>query len=297
MAADYGQITEITINNDVQTITAAQLVNFSYELVKPANAGDAGAITFVITAKDNVTDPKPNEVTENISIKYDDVSPVVTTSGTNFNIESTVRQSQGLYTFGSLANEDSIVANNTSYAQSGYAYTAFFFKRQYGTTTKLYDVLNSSSLVASTDDDDDVILPSALTQADGLYWYEKAVTRSTTNLNQLTMTDVTGVHENALVKIGGAYYLVTDVSGSTVTIDGYPDSSYETAYVAVAGIIDNTGSRDDGDNMAESVVKTGTSWAWEASVVSSNISDGPIDLVYVVFDKAGNYTENSRSNK
>lgn len=296
LAADDGQITEVTINNDVQTITAAQLVNFSYELVKPANAGDAGAITFVITAKDNVTDPKPNEVTENISIKYDDVSPVVTTSGTNFNIESTVRQSQGLYTFGSLANEDSIVVNNTSYAQSGYAYTAFFFKRQYGTTTKVYDVLNSSSLVASTDNTDvtgSVVLPSALTQADGLYWYEKTVTRDETNLNELTMTDVTGVHTNALVKIGGAYYLVTDVSGSKVTIDGYPDASYETAYVAVAGIIDNTGSRDDGDNMAESVVKTGTSWAWEASVVSSNISDGPIDLVYVVFDKAGNYTENS----
>uniref|UniRef100_UPI0025E28E92 hypothetical protein n=1 Tax=Treponema sp. TaxID=166 RepID=UPI0025E28E92 len=83
-------------------------------------------------------------------------------------------------------------------------------------------------------------------------------------------------------------------------------------YVALAAIVDNTtpensGSEiqsdgyyespayDDGDRMIESVDKSGTSLVWEANICSKNISDGPVELVYVVFDNAGNCVSDSVS--
>ena len=41
--------------------------------------------------------------------------------------------------------------------------------------------------------------------------------------------------------------------------------------------------------MVESVVKNDTTWSWEANICSKNIPDGPIQIHYVVFDKAGNF--------
>ena len=48
-------------------------------------------------------------------------------------------------------------------------------------------------------------------------------------------------------------------------------------------------ANDDGDRMIESVIKNGSTWSWEADICSKNIPDGPIELHYVAFDKAGNY--------
>jgi len=67
--------------------------------------------------------------------------------------------------------------------------------------------------------------------------------------------------------------------------------------------VDNTGSEnvttdstnpstfksgDDGDLMGESVTKSGKTWTWDASIHSDNMPDGPVSLVILAFDEAGN---------
>ena len=285
-ATDDETVTSLVIknkDNNTEVLTTTGTSN-SLSFDCPLNAsGTVGTFSYSITVKDNAN----HSYTEDVVIHYDNKAPELAGSeNTNYNISKIIKQSNGYYKFGSLAKEDAV----DSTAQSGFAYTAFYFMRSYqgnsGEVTKLYDILQSNSLVSEN--------PSSLLFEDGLYWYEKSVSHATSDtLNVLTLDNTEGIHINSLIKTGGAYYLVTDISGSKVTIDGYlsADAKFTTAYVAVAGVIDNTIpeiNRDDGDGMTESVTKTGTSWIWEASVNSKNISDGPVTLVYVVFDKAGN---------
>ena len=49
--------------------------------------------------------------------------------------------------------------------------------------------------------------------------------------------------------------------------------------------------------MPESCIASGSKWTWDATINSKNISDGMVKLHYVVFDKAGNYTELDVSGK
>jgi len=153
----------------------------------------------------------------------------------------------------------------------------------------------------------------------GLYWIKKSVSRDNTNLKVLTVTSAApNIHAGGLVKIGGTMYLISNVTdtaggaGNVITLDGSPLASYTTAYFALANVVNNTvtesetgtlstasgygygyygaPTNDDGDRMIESVKKSGTTWTWEANVCSKNIPDGPIELHYVAFDAAGNYS-------
>lgn len=276
---------------------------FLYPLTK---SGIVGTISFKITASDAV----PNTGEENISIRFDDQAPELTTSGSDYNFNPIIRQDNGFYKFGSVAKEEPV--NNTS--QSGFAYTAFYFMRG----NKLYDILKpkaSSTLSANASATD-----SGFTydENDHLYWYTKTVKARAADINVLTIdssSDMTGIHENGLVKIDGTYYKITGTTSNTFTIDGTPEKSTTTVYVAAAALIDNEAKekakdgitpditdgyyktsdleQDDGDRMVEYVYKSGTSWKWEASVSSKNIADGPVKLIYVVFDQAGNFVPQS----
>ena len=232
------------------------------------------------------------------------------------NINTSIQQNNSWYTFGSVAKEP---ASAEGKKQSGYAYTAFYFTRDNNvanpSTKTLYDVLLSrnnaaidiTGLTIKDLGSETTTTDNTLVKDSGLYWYRKTITRSD-SLNTFTVSNTTGIRVNALVKIGGALYLITDVNGSSVTINGSPEKKYNVGYIAIAGIIDNTTpegsgtniqsdgyyekpSRDDGDRMIESVDKSGTSWTWSASICSRNISDGPVTLHYVVFDNAGNCYE------
>lgn len=138
---------------------------------------------------------------------------------------------------------------------------------------------------------------------------QKIVTLSTPDPN---------VHKGGLAKINGIIYKITDLSddGTEVTLSGKPGSASQALF-AIANVIDNTVSEelpavysrrnkdygfgypdnknwnkyDDGDLMPESFSK-GVNCNWGASINSQNISDGKVELHYVVFDKAGNCTEN-----
>ena len=305
---------------------------FTYPL---ESGSGVGKLTIKVEAEDAVIEGIKNKQEENLVIFYDNQSPDVSKTLTSGIAEGaatiTVKQSDGWYSFGSTASEPAVNSIN----QSGYAYTAFYFRRRYTigstTTTKLYDVLKARD---NAETDISSGLPSDLTYSnpadggDGLYWYHKTATRNATNLNVLTISGASAaenatnaqkkatIRPNSLVKIGGALYLVTDVSGDSVTINGYPDASFTDVYVALAAIVDHTVSEaaptgtnvevladgyykepqfDDGDRMIESVNKNGSDWRWNTNICSKNIPDGPVELVYTVFDNAGNYTVKSIS--
>ena len=221
-----------------------------------------------------------------------------------YNVSPLVQNSDGYYTFGSQVMEESVeVTSNgikTLYNQSGFARVAFYFMRRNSGGAEnnqwLYDIMKDSSRVNVKD-----LGTSGLKFEDGLYWVEKDVTPQADR--NIVEGDFGDVRKGSLVKINGAYYTTTDESTSTqlVLSEELPGDGTAkiTALVAKAQVVDHlvmesavdgTVRNDDGDGMVESVKKTGTTWTWDASVNTKTIEDGPIELHYVVFDDAGNYS-------
>lgn len=220
-----------------------------------------------------------------------------------YNVSPLVQNSDGYYTFGSQVMEESVeVTSNdgikTLYNQSGFARVAFYFMRRNSGGAEnnqwLYDIMKDSSRV-------NVKNLGTFVFEDGLYWVAKRVTPQADR--NIVTGDFGDVRKGSLVKINGAYYTTTDESNSTqlVLSEELPgDGTAEiTALVAKAQVVDHlvmesavdgTVRNDDGDGMVESVKKTGTTWTWDASVNTKTIEDGPIELHYVVFDDAGNYS-------
>ena len=153
--------------------------------------------------------------------------------------------------------------------------------------------------------------------------WAKKVSGTMQKTNEFTASAELGDHVRVggLIEIGGTdatensdgtsgvYMKITAISGNTVTFDGeLTDTSKTTAYFPIAQIVDannsqnttssNTGAnagrfvfdsnKDDGDGMPESFNKSGSNWAWDATIYSNNMPDGPVSLVVLVFDKAGN---------
>lgn len=129
-----------------------------------------------------------------------------------------------------------------------------------------------------------------------------------------SFTDTSGVvrdnvhiHSGGLIYAGGAYGVISEVSGSTVRFKSEAevtdDKNAAVVYFPYAQNVDNTknedirdvtgkvfefNSGDDGDCMPESITSVGTTWTWKATIHSTNIPDGPAQLVVVAFDAAGN---------
>ena len=115
------------------------------------------------------------------------------------------------------------------------------------------------------------------------------------------------IHSGGLIYAGGAYGVISEVDGSTVRFKSEAevtdDKNAAVVYFPYAQNVDNTknedvrdvtgkvfefNSGDDGDCMPESITSVGTTWTWKATIHSTNIPDGPAQLVVVAFDAAGN---------
>lgn len=132
--------------------------------------------------------------------------------------------------------------------------------------------------------------------------------------NKVTVKDdaISGnanIRKGGLVKIGGVYRIIEDVSSDTVTFSPSCSTSYTDVEFVYGMVVDHNGEseksdgsikNDDGDGMLESFTKAGSSYTWDATIKSKNIPDGPIEIHCVVFDAAGNsrhgYTETKVSN-
>ncbi len=319
---EVGPATEKVNQNPSGSANTAE--TFKYKL---GTGSGVGKLTIVIEAADIANEGQnPHTTTKECVINYDNEDPeLLETTAANYNIKSTVQNSNGFYTFGSQVMENP-VGND---AQSGFDYLAFWFEREItGTNGKhvVYDVMRqktqtsgetviNSSEVAWTD----LATFTNAEEARGLKWKSKTVTRSQTELGQLTLTGTdANIHVGGLCMLKGSVYMITSIettgTGSSATttigINGQPEyEASQTAYFAIANVVNNTVeagsgakstadgmygyytqmSNDDGDHMIESVSKQGTTWTWEANINSQNIADGSIVLHYIAFDKAGNF--------
>ena len=286
----------------VTRTTDGKTATFKYKL---DTASGVGECPIEIEAYDATTQEYNSKYT--LTIKYDNQAPVLLMpSETGYNIKADVSQSDSFYTFGSKVKEDAVGGK----AQSGFKRLAFFFMRRIGGNF-VYD-----PMLVKTDPKNKLTIGGSISYDSGLYWKEYGgVSWNAGNPATLTFTTDKNVHTGGLVQANGAIYRiesVTDTGITGITLDaalaGDPGSTVKVALALVVDHLSAEGSvssasletdgyysnanmlNDDGDRMIESVSKNGTVWTWEANICSRNIPDGPIELHYVAFDEAGNYS-------
>ncbi|MCQ2240939.1 Ig-like domain-containing protein [Treponema sp.] len=300
-----------------ETINGVDYHTYRFSVKLDATAkGETGVFSGAI----NASDQAGHQGRSNVTINVDRKAPVILAKGENekYNINPLIQNEDGFYTFGSQVTEEG--------NQAGFERVAFYFMRRNSGESKdkhyLYDIMLDKTENANRTEV--TSLPSDMVFEDGLYWRKQTVTVDNTRtvISGTFNTDVYRV--GSLVKINGSYYIVIDnrTSGSLTLSEKIPGTETSvTGLFAVAQIVDHLtqetagtskltsttggingyfsnninedyvdGDTRLGDFMVESVKKKGATWTWDASVNSKNIPDGPIELHYVVFDAAGNYS-------
>lgn len=290
---------------------------FKYRL---DTSGEVGEVELEFIAEDNAE----HTGKKTIKLKFDNLKPVLETEvSKGYKLNPSVNNTDNFYKMTSAVKED----NKSGNKQSGFDYVAFYFMRRTSGNV-IYDVMESRYQNDDTTVNaaNKITIPSNLANSDwifedGIYWKKLSVTRDNVLLGKLTLNSTdANIHAGGLVKVGGTNYLINSVSGTEISIDGNPPETYTEAYFARGVMVCNNTvtessggtlqssdhgygygyyskpANDDGDRMIESVSNEGTKWTWEASINSKNIPDGPIELHYVAFDKAGNYSVGIMSN-
>ena len=270
--------------------------------------------TIDFSAEENKTGNDTSKATETFSVKYDNKAPVITEKLTDIDTTAItadspldIENSNGVYPFGGKATEDKV----NGVAQTGLDRIAFYFTRNItGQTTTVFDPMlrprrnADGTLVANGNAINYSELNGGVLE-DGLYW--KSVNVSAVNNASITVESVPSfVHKGGLAKVNGVIYRIEGATGTVISLSGAPGDATSVKF-AVANVVDNPtvesegsaritadygwgyysdGSYDDGDYMVEALNADNNSW--EVSINSRNISDGPVTLNYVVFDKAGN---------
>ena len=199
------------------------------------------------------------------------------------------------------------IASRVQEADSGFSSAVFYFTRGYKntdgtTTTRVFNVseeygtdrtLNRTDISSSKADGDVYINDEGLAVL-----YKTGVTRDADNTVSFDgLSSNKNIRKAGLVKIGGSYHKILDITGDAVTFEGECSTGFTEAEFVYGMVVDTndngTGTKDDGDGMAESYSKAGEYWTWDGTVNSANIPDGPITVNVVVFDKAGNFRKGS----
>lgn len=297
---DESGISEVTVSSSVPALNGTLATagwftsesnfgtgNSGYRMSIPITTSGTGSLSFTITATDN-SDPKlSSSIT--ININYDNEAPTLNA----YTGATPVVQSNKVYSLVSSVNE----------AGSGFDKLAFYFERNVATNSldRIYNPME-----ARTGDANRTYL-NTLTTVEGLPALQiTGATRGTDR--SLTSGSIVGnynVRKGGLVNIGGIWQNIISVNygSGTITWADAVDVSVTSASVAYAMVVNNTtvetpvwtGStltniiNDDGDFMVEAVERSGGLYNWTASIDSTNIPDGPIEIHYVAFDKAGNY--------
>ena len=227
-----------------------------------------------------------------------------------------VKNRAGTYGFYGIVNEASDAAGN----QSGFSRVALYFTRQRpDNKTYIIDPMRTGGAgglenFMETSPAEFETYNAVSASGDGLYWLKgRSFTVSGNNI--LTAATSTALHasirKGGLVKVNGAIYPIdaVDTANKKVTIKGTLQDGTVDAYFAVCQVVDNftqengttkaydaatplaPSSNDDGDQMIEGIIESGTTCTWKAFIDSKLILDGDVKLHFVAFDKAGNAVE------
>jgi hypothetical protein len=212
--------------------------------------------------------------------------------------KNVVENSDGSYTFGDMIKE----------AGSGLAYVVFWFEKggkyysavpQKGSISKIAeDGLAFDGTTVKTDDNLPVLAATvtrpAVTEEKALYKINYTIPTAYTEY----------IRVGSLVKIGGSYHLISEISDSTITLEDEVERNFTSAEFVLAQVVNhqvtegltaisatdapNGVSNDDGDGLAEMVKQSGSNYKWSATIKSDLINDGPATIHVVAFDEAGN---------
>lgn len=287
----------------------------NYDLLVPLRTDESGVISYEIKAKDN----NVGETSVSLVINIDSTPPsLYNTSGSEtLTPEDALRlQSMGKI-LGTGADNTTVVNNNkfftfgdvVSEAGSGLEYIAFYFERTGSDSGKrIYnpmfkdDNITPVSSKAENPKDGDVYKNEdglvAMYVTDSERKSEDSITIPSANKN---------IRKGGLIKIAGSYSLITEVTGTTVKFSPSASIAFKNAEIILAQVVDhkiteslgNNGVilNDDGDEMIESISQLGIGYTWSASVDSTNIPDGPINIHVVAIDNAGNISKGSIATK
>ena len=269
-----------------------------YRLYIPIDK-DSDSVSYTITAND-----AEHTATQTFSFRLDNTAPTLeslTGNGQDLAKNGIIEDSNYVYTVGGKSEDSG----------SGVERVLFYFMRKSGTTKdKITNEVLLDPMITTGTDKSKIAL-STLTplpvkqENETFYLYAKEQTSSaTTNTFTLTSAD-SSIRTGGLIYIDGLYRKITKLDGTTVTFEPAMSEAKTsvTAYFPIAQVIDNTAtekvksnsanpftfeSGDDGDEMPETFSKTGTTWTWDATIHSYNMPDGPVTLVMLAFDAAGN---------
>lgn len=211
---------------------------------------------------------------------------------------------------------------------SGFKHVAFYFVRKSGQTKAsisnevVLDPLYTNAGRVDTDGTKVEIVssinnataakagPLLIAQDAENYTLYATAHSGTSTTETFTSSDAFGDHVRVggLVLIDGIYRKITSLDRASRKLVFEPSAveAHTTAFKAyfpIAQIVDNTSTEDvnsyenpvfsfnkgdDGDGMPESVIKSARTWAWNGTIHSTNLPDGPVTLVILAFDGAGN---------
>lgn len=222
---------------------------------------DYGKTDYTITATDYKADINDRKTSNRkISVSRDNKAPSVN-NDQYFNISDYVVNSNGSYDFGTAAYEDA--------KESGFRTVLYYFKKTQ--TNKIYKL----SKTGTTKD------TSSYSGEKDIYVDNTGIKVTAISGNTVTVESVTNLKTGKMVEFGGSYYLINKVSGTTVELDGKPSANLinDNLYVVLGNVVP--------DNQ---ITSSGGRYIWNAEINSNTIDDGPIEINYVIFDKAGNMT-------
>ena len=302
----------------------------SYSLNQKLNIQDqSGQIYYVIKVKDSDN----GEQTQTVIINVDSTAPSFYDTDNAEKMEpgnklrlkskldnkalgtgtanSSVVNNNGFFTFGDIVGE----------AGSGLQYLAFYFKHTGSTasTTGIYNPMfekgtgtTAANLTSinTTASNGKVYINSENLPALSL---TGAARSSEDSIQHDSIKNNNNVRAGGLVKAGGIYSKILSVNRTTgtVTITPTVSTSFKNVEIVYAQIVDHmltesiandmtTVVNDDNDGMCETITQLGSSYNWTASICSSNIPDGPVEVHAVAIDNAGNsshgYIETSVTN-
>src|SRR5574344_1337711 len=306
----------------VASVTSGGITN--YNVYIPIDTSSS-TLSYTISATDYATSSTTAHTsTKTFALSLDNTAPTIETlAGNDDSLLVTsdvpvIQNSDYFYTLsGSLTEED-----------SGFQRLVFYFLRNTqtdGTANRVYDPMiaysstyDSSSAYATTNSlshsRTNVSDLTELTVAQGTSSYSmygKQYTGGTCTGSTYTHSDISDnshIRVGGLIYIGGVYRLITSISGDVVTFDSAATTSDTTATCPYVQVVDNTSTEktalnntthrytlttDDGDGMPESVGNATTTYTWSATLYTDDLPDGPITLVCLAFDEAGNVSGSS----